>query len=246
MPTRWLQRLADEFDDDGIELPADAEFCRLLLEELDHCRRAPMFEGRRPTYGAIILPHPRAATEHRAALDALDYDLVQLDDDPAAGRVYADGRASFLVRYVDGGVALACFAGSMLMEADLVRLQRKTRAAIIQRTPVLDVVRIAVDEAMVTWDGRQWHRRPTAMALTDALLERVPELDSSFANHVLELRSTGSPRRGSVRRSSLTTEKASTGHHSTPPPQHVHPSCQCAIVATSRPSRPSSASTTWP
>jgi len=25
------------------------------------------------------------------------------------------------------------------------------------------------------------------MALTDLLLERVPELDSSFANHVLEL-----------------------------------------------------------
>jgi hypothetical protein len=42
MPTRWLQRLADEFDDDGIGLPADPEFCRLVLEELDHCRRAPM------------------------------------------------------------------------------------------------------------------------------------------------------------------------------------------------------------
>ena len=187
MPTRWLQRLADEFDDDGIELPADPEFRRLLLEELDHCRRVPMFEGRRPTYGAIIVPGGRAVAERRAALDALDYDLVPLDDDPAAGRAYADGRASFLVRSVDGGVALACFAGSMLMEADLVRLQRKTGAAIIQRTPVLDVVRIAVDETMITWDGRHWHCRPTAMALADVLLERVPELDSSFANHVLEL-----------------------------------------------------------
>ena len=65
MPTRWLQRLADEFDDDGIELPADPEFCRLLLEELDHCRRAPMFEGRRPTYGAIIprIPEPFLSTK---------------------------------------------------------------------------------------------------------------------------------------------------------------------------------------
>jgi DNA integrity scanning protein DisA with diadenylate cyclase activity len=186
-PTRWLQRLADEFDDDGIELPADPEFCRLLLEELDHCRRAPMFEGRRPTYGAIIVPRDRAVSERRAALDALDYDLVPLDDDLAAGRAYADGRASYLVRSVDGGVALACFAGSMLMEADLVRLQRETEAAIIQRTPVLDVVRVAVDEAMITWDGRHWRRRPTAMALADVLLERVPELDGSLANHVLEL-----------------------------------------------------------
>ena len=53
----WLRRLADELDDDGIALPADVEFCHLLLEELDHCRRVPMFEGRRPTYGAIIFPY---------------------------------------------------------------------------------------------------------------------------------------------------------------------------------------------
>lgn len=187
MPTRWLQRLADEFEDDGIELPADPEFCGLLFEELDHCRRVPMFEGRRPTYGAIILPRGRAVAEYRAGLDAIDYDLVPLDDDHTAGRIYADGRASFLVRSVGGGVALACFAGSMLMEADLVRLQRTTCGAIIQRTPVLDVVRLAIDESMVTWDGRQWHRRPTAIALADVLIERVPELDVSFANHLLEL-----------------------------------------------------------
>jgi DNA integrity scanning protein DisA with diadenylate cyclase activity len=187
MPTRWLQRLADEFEDDGIELPGDPEFCRLVLEELDHCRRAPMFEGRRPTYGAIILPRGWAVAEDRSGLDAIDYDLVPLDDDHAAGRVYADGRASFLVRSVGGGVALACFSGSMLMEADLVRLQRTTRGAIIQRTPVLDVVRIAIDESMVTWDGRQWHRRPTAIALAEVLVDRVPELDVTVANHVLEL-----------------------------------------------------------
>jgi hypothetical protein len=187
IPARWLQRLADEFDDDGIELPADPEFRRLLFEELDHCRRAPMFEGRRPTYGAIILPRGRAVGEHGAATGSLDYDLVALDDDPAAGRVYADGRASFLVRSVEGGVALACFAGSMLMEVDLVRLQRKSGAAIIQRTPVLDVVRVAVDEAMVTWDGRHWHSRPTATALAEVLLERLPDLDASYAHHVLEL-----------------------------------------------------------
>ena len=110
MPTRWLQGLADEFDDDGIELPADPEFRWLLLEELDHCRRAPMFEGRRPTYGAIIVPRGATGRRRPIALDVPDYDLVPLDDDPAAGRAYADGRASFLVRSVDGGVALACFA----------------------------------------------------------------------------------------------------------------------------------------
>lgn len=188
MSTRWLQRLAEELEDDGITLPADGEFCQLLLEELDHCRRAPMFEGRRPTYGAIIFPYGRDVAGKRAgtALD-LDYDIVSIEDDPAVGRTYADGRASFLVRFVGGGVALACFQGSMLMEADLVRLQRATGSAIIQRTPLYDVVRFAVDEAMVTWDGRQWQRRPTAIALADVLTARVPELDSSLAHHVLEL-----------------------------------------------------------
>ena len=183
----WLRRLADELDDDGIALPADVEFCPLLLEELDHCRRVPMFEGRRPTYGAIIFPYGPDIAAERTALAGLDHDLVRLDVDPVAGRAYADGRASFLVRFVGGGVALACFPGSTLMEADLVRLQRATGAAIIQRTPVLDVVRFAVDEAMVSWNGRQWQRRPTALALTDALSDRVPELDVSFAHHVLEL-----------------------------------------------------------
>ena len=99
---------------------------------------------------------------------------------PTGGRRFSCGPST-------AALALACFAGSMLMEADLVQLQRTTGAAIIQRTPVLDVVRIAVDEAMVTWDGRHWHRRPTAMAMADDLIERVPELDSSFALHVLEL-----------------------------------------------------------
>jgi hypothetical protein len=32
MPTRWTQRLADEFEDDGVGLPGDPEFCRVVLE----------------------------------------------------------------------------------------------------------------------------------------------------------------------------------------------------------------------
>jgi hypothetical protein len=183
---RWLQRLADEFEDDGVDLPTDPEFRMLLLEELDHCRRAPVFEGRPPTFGAIIMPREGPQAE-RGSVDVLDFDLVPLGVDPAAGRAYADGRSSYLMRSVDGSVALACFAGSMLMEADLVRLQRATGAAIIQRTPVLDVVRVAVDETMITWDGRHWRSRPMSTALADVLVEHVPDLDPSFAQLVLEL-----------------------------------------------------------
>ena len=175
-PSRWQQRLGDELDDDGIELPGGPEFRRLLLEEVDHCRRAPVFEGRVPTYGAMILPEDGSKAKRQALHDHIGFDVVPLDDDPAAGRAYADGRSSYLVRDVDGGVALACFEQAMLYEADLVRIQEITGAAIVQRTPVLDVVRVVADSCVITWDGRHWRSRPTASSLRDTLLTTCPEV----------------------------------------------------------------------
>jgi hypothetical protein len=130
---RWLRRLADELDDDAVEIGGDAAFQRLVLEELDHCRRTPVFEGRRPTYGAIILPDGGSRARRQALVDQLDFDVISLDSDPLSARAYADGRSSYLVRDVAGRVALACFDRAMLFEADLVRVQELTSAAIVQR-----------------------------------------------------------------------------------------------------------------
>ena len=162
-------------------------FQRLVLEELDHCRRAPVFEGRHPTYGAMIIPAGGSKVERQALLDHIDFDVVPLDGGPAAARVYADGRSSYLVRHVDGRVALACFERAMLFEADLVHLQELTGAAIVQRTPVLDVVRLAVDGCVITWDGRNWQARPTAASLRDELVTKAPELGARLVSDVLEL-----------------------------------------------------------
>ncbi len=174
--TRWRQRLADELDDDGVSIPGDATFRHLVLEELDHCRRAPVFEGRQPTYGAMILP-PGGSPEKRQALhDHIAFDIVPLDGDPMRARTYADGRSSYLVRDIDGRIALACFERSMIFEIDLVHLQEITGAAIVQRTPVLDVVRIFADESVISWDGRHWQSRPTARSLRGRLSAGSPRV----------------------------------------------------------------------
>ena len=184
---RTLRRLADELDDDGVKIPGEPAFQHLVLEELDHCRRAPVFEGRRPTYGAMVLPHKGSAERRQALIDHIDFDVVPLDGQLAAARAFADGRSSYLSRDVDGRVALACFDRVMLFEADLVRLQQLTDAAIIQRTPMLDVVRVLIDGSVVSWDGRNWQVRPSAAALTGPLLAEVPEVEPAVAEGVLEL-----------------------------------------------------------
>lgn len=183
----WQLRLADELADDGIDLGDDDEFVRLVLDELDHCRRAPVFEGRRPTYGAMIIPTGGPRIEPDALNDRVPFDLVPLTGDPVAARSYADGRASYLVRRADGTAGLACFERGLLFETDVVRLQELTGAAIVQRTPVLDVVRLAVDGAMISWDGRNWQVRPTATTLLEPLLAGAPELGDELAAKVLEL-----------------------------------------------------------
>ena len=184
---RQLRRLADELDDDGVVLPGDLEFQGHVLEELDHCRRTPVFEGRRPTYGAIVLPRSGLKDKRKALVDHIDFDVVPLEGDLGAGRVYADGRSAYLVRGPGAHVALACFDRPMLFEADLVRVQQLTGAALVQRTAVLDVVRMVLDGSVVNWDGRNWQIRPSATALGAELAAQVPDLGEQLAHDVLEL-----------------------------------------------------------
>ncbi|MGE0732923.1 MAG: diadenylate cyclase [Acidimicrobiia bacterium] len=184
---RHLRRLADELTDDGVELPTDQTMRYVLLDELDHCRRTPIFEGRRPTYGAIILPADGSKKDHQALVDHIDFDVVALDGGLQAGRVYADGRSTYVVRGPGERVALACFERPIMFEADLVQVQQLTGASIVQRTAVFGVVRVILDGAVVSWDGRNWQCRPSATTLGTDLARRVPELDPKLAHDILEL-----------------------------------------------------------
>ena len=185
--SRPIRRLADELDDDGIVLPGDATFQQLVLEELDFCRRTPIFEGRRAIYGAMILPPGIDEAVRDAVVERMPFDVIPVGDDLSATRTYADGRAAYVVRTPTGFTALACFERDLIFETDLVQLQELTGAAIVQRTPVLDVVRLAIDDAMVSWNGRNWLARPTAPSLADQLGAGTPGLPSGLAADVLEL-----------------------------------------------------------
>jgi hypothetical protein len=179
------RRLAEELDEDRVALASDPQVRRRVIEELDHARRIPVFEGRRPLYGSFVVHPGRSLT-----VDAqpLDVDMIALDHmDLASSRAYADGRSTFLVHQGDGDLALACFDRPIQYEADLVHVQELTGAEIVQRTVVLGAVRLFTRDAVVVWDGRNWNVRPTATAVLPSLEACAPDLRPEVARGVLDL-----------------------------------------------------------
>lgn len=181
--TGATRRLAEELAEDGITLTDEPEVQRWIIDELDHARRIPVFEGRRPLYGAFVVPPDRSIVRVREDLELLDVDGLSLDN----ARAYADGRSTFLVHHSGRGTQLACFDRPIQYEADLVALQEATGAHIIQRTAVLGVVRLFTDRSVVAWNGRSWDARPTASAVLPALRSCAPALLPEVADAVLDL-----------------------------------------------------------
>jgi len=177
------RRLAEELDEDGIELACGDALRDLLLDELDYARRIPMFEGRRPLYGSFSMPEGRSITQAAGIADLVDVSHIDL----AAARTFADGRSSFVVHPGDGERVLVCFDRPVQYEAELVKLQEVTGARIVQRTAVLGQVRLFTEGAVVAWDGRGWDHRPTAAALLPALRACAPELRVDVAHGLLDL-----------------------------------------------------------
>lgn len=175
------QRLAAELEDDGIVLDDEPAVAALVVEELDYARRVPMFEGRRPLYGAIVLG-ARPLEDHDVGLD-----VVPVDTELAVARTYADGRSSYLVRHPERALALACFDRPLQYEADLVRLQEATGAQIIQRTPVFGVIRLFRNGSIVVWDGSSWKARDSAATLLPRLQACAPGLPDGVAKGLLHL-----------------------------------------------------------
>jgi hypothetical protein len=178
--SRSERRLADELDEDGVTVAEDPEAARLIIEELDHARRIPMFEGRRPIYGAIVTSSP----ERLPGIDLVDAPFGLAD-----ARTYADGRSSYMVRRPDdpGAPAIACFNRNMQFEADLVVLQEETGASIVQRTPVFAVTRLFRSGQVISWNGRSWSVRATASSVLPTLVAAAPGLDLAVARGVLDL-----------------------------------------------------------
>jgi DNA integrity scanning protein DisA with diadenylate cyclase activity len=184
--TRFHRRLAEELEDDGIHIVADdPTTAALVVEELNCCRRAPMFEGRQPIYGSIITDEP----EELGSWGELGFDLVRSGGTVDDVRPYADGRASYVVRNPEDPHAgvLACFDRPLQYEADLVLLQEATGALVVQRTPMLGVTRLFQPGQVVAWDGRGWSSRATAHDVQPLLCAEVPEIDPEVALGMLTL-----------------------------------------------------------
>jgi DisA bacterial checkpoint controller nucleotide-binding len=183
--TRSQRRLADELDDDQIIVGGDRRTRAIVVGELDYTRRTPMFEGRRPNYGAIITTSP----DSLAAWQDVGVDLLDVPGDLDPARTYADGRSSYLVRNPaePSRLAIACFDRPLLFEADVVLLQEATGAQIVQRTPVFGVTRLFQDREVVSWDGRSWTARTTAYSLLPNLRAELPDLDPDLARGLLTL-----------------------------------------------------------
>ncbi len=95
--TRAHERLREELADAEITLPGSPDEVDLLLTELEHAWRPPVFENRSLTYGSFVLPGERSLIKIDNLVELLDLDMP-IDQ----ARRFSDGRSSFVVRRADG------------------------------------------------------------------------------------------------------------------------------------------------
>lgn len=184
--SRARERLREELLDDGVRLPGDgdpsrADIVEILLHEVDVARRPPMFEGRPAVFGTLVLTADASLVEGSDLVEVIDLDMPI-----EQARRFAEGRSTFLVRRVDGGLQLACFRRTIQYEADLVEVQRATGAYIVQRT-VMGTPRLVTETGVIEWNGSRWRMRPSARAHLPALKAAVPESSEPVLLGLLEL-----------------------------------------------------------
>ena len=179
--TRAHERLREELADDGVTLPGTPDEVDLLLTELEHAWRPPIFENRSLIYGSFVLPGERSLVE----IDNL-VELLELDMPIEQARRFSDGRSSFVVRRADGSAQLACFRRTIQYEADLVEIEQATGAAIVQRT-IMGVSRVFTPTGVVEWNGHRWRHRPSAQVYLPSVVSAVPEARRGLLQGLLDL-----------------------------------------------------------
>ena len=192
-----LQRLADELEEEGVPVLTDLDDPVTALVELAYALRPQRFEGRVPTYGALLPPGGVLAPDLSAAIDTT-VDLVPVGEvDLQFARRFADGVTTFAVRDADGITDIAAFSRNMADEYDLVGLQAEIGGAVVQRHPG-GQVRVFGPSGVVRWDGVAWNLD----APIDRWIRRLCSLDTGlpvegirpllrFALHELSARRIG-------------------------------------------------------
>lgn len=169
-----LQRLADELAEEGLPAFEGVADPVAALVELAYALRPQRFEGRVPTYGALLPPTAELLVE---PLDlGTPVDLVPVGDvDVQFARRFADGVTSYAVRCGDGIPFVACFHRNMADEYDLVGLQAALGGTIVQRHP-RGQVRLFGPAGVIRWDGVAWHHDAPIDAWIDRLRSVVDGL----------------------------------------------------------------------
>lgn len=169
-----LQRLADELAEEGVPALEGVADPVAALVELAYALRPQRFEGRVPTYGALLPPSAGVLVE---SIDlGTPFDLVPVAEvDVQFARRFADGVTSFAVRWGDGIPYIACFARNMADEYDLVGVQAALGGTIVQRHP-RGQVRLFGPAGVIRWDGVAWHHDAPIDAWIDRLRTVAGEL----------------------------------------------------------------------
>jgi hypothetical protein len=191
-----IRRLAEELAEDGFVLASDPVSRALVLDELDYALHPAVHERRVPSFGSIVQPgadpqrwdEPTLLTITHRPLGAFSI---------KAGRRFADGLSSWLVRRADGADELAVFDRPAGSERDLVVLAEAMEATLVQRHPS-GVVRVVGEHGVLRWDGLTWHHEPPVAAWIDSVAacgnhgdRRIITLLLEFAVHDLGARGIG-------------------------------------------------------
>jgi hypothetical protein len=150
-----LRRLAEELAEAGLDLADELTLeQQLLVSEVDHALRPPVFERRAPSHGAILEPTTDPDTWAEATL--LEITLVPVGELPLReARRFADGLSSWIVRRLDGDDQWCVFDRPAGSERDLVVLSGALGATLVQRHPT-GAVRIAGAFGVLRWEGLAW------------------------------------------------------------------------------------------
>lgn len=178
---RRVARLGVELLDElGIELSHDA------LLELAYCRHVEPHEGRRPSYGAVVLdaayvegysgrpplPSPAGYLDSSASIDVL--------------RTFADGRTSFLVRVAGAEPLLAVDPAFVGNERGLAAYVDAHSAIVVQRL-ASGRIRVFQGNYVYSEEGGVWLARPTARHYEAAVAAHIPEESLDLARHILDI-----------------------------------------------------------
>jgi hypothetical protein len=179
---RRRQRLAEElFDEAHI-----VDLSELELEELTYAYAPPVHEQRSPSYGAIIASEQSwpNQVDHTPPAMSVKPVVVKVGD-VDRGRLFADGRNSFILRQAGEVPKLVTHHLPFGDELSLANLS-DSGATVIQRTAD-GTVRLLRHQRIATRASGRWQTKPTAVAYAPPVRDAVPPANEDVALAALNL-----------------------------------------------------------